>query len=58
MGSTTSNSPLLNFAIRWLFSTNHKCEALISSVRGVRFHYTNMNFLYGETVTVKFQGVF
>jgi cytochrome c oxidase subunit 1 len=24
MGATTSNSPLFNFATRWLFSTNHK----------------------------------
>lgn len=24
MGATSSNNPVYNFAVRWLFSTNHK----------------------------------
>jgi hypothetical protein len=30
MNSTSLNNPIYNFVVRWLFSTNHKCEVLVS----------------------------
>ena len=44
--AVVSNNVIYNFSVRWLFSTNHKCGAIASSVSGVRIFYRN-------TVTVK-----
>jgi hypothetical protein len=40
------NSPIYNFVVRWLFSTNHKCGVLASLVPGA-------GVLYRNAVTVK-----
>ena len=39
MGATASNNTLYNFVTRWLFSTNHKCGALISSTSKIKVFY-------------------
>lgn len=53
---TTKNvqgNSMYNFAVRWLFSTNHKCGALIFSVNGIRIYCIHINSLYEKTVIIK-----
>lgn len=46
-------SPLYKFASRWLFSTNHKCGALASLIRGALIPSLCGSYLYRGSVTVK-----
>lgn len=54
MGATTSNSPLFNFITRWLFSTNHKCGASISSTPKIRVFYKKVVIVKPLNIYPKF----
>ena len=46
-------SSIYKFVSRWLFSTNHKCGALTSLIRGALIPCLCGSYLYREAVTVK-----
>ena len=54
MGATTSNNTLFNFATRWLFSTNHKCGASVSSTPKIRVFYKKVVIVKPLNIYLKF----
>ena len=54
MGATTSNNTFYNFATRWLFSTNHKCGASVSSTPKIRVFYKKLVIVKPLNIYLKF----
>ena len=54
MGATTSKNTLFNFATRWLFSTNHKCGASVSSIPKIRVFYKKVVIVKPLNIYPKF----
>jgi hypothetical protein len=54
MGATTSNNTFYSFVTRWLFSTNHKCGASISSTPKIRVFYKKVVIVKPLNIYPKF----